>query len=393
MRSLLIFPIILIGFIGLNAQENIGRILKQIEENNTTLNAVRAETGAEKTGNKTGLMPRDPEVEFNYLWGNPSSIGDRTDFSVVQSFDFPTAYAYRSQIAELQNEQADLEYLAQRNELLHQARLLLSELTWLNALTAEYTSRVEHARQLNENYLRLLDAGETSILEVNKSGVTLLNISQQLENLQINRRQLLSEVEQLNGGKPVNFTDSTFTAPPLTNEFQQWYTKAEQKNPVLKRLKQQIELSHKQVQLNKALGLPKLHAGYMSEKVLGEHFRGITAGVSIPLWENKNRVDYARQQAEAAAMRDADFRFRFYAELENHYNKALALQASAADYEKMLQQLNNRPLLEKALDAGQISLSEYLLELSVYYEAVDNLLEMKRNAMMAYFSLYRYISE
>ena len=28
--------------------------------------------------------------EFNYLWGNPSAIGNHTDFNISQTFDIPT---------------------------------------------------------------------------------------------------------------------------------------------------------------------------------------------------------------------------------------------------------------------------------------------------------------
>jgi hypothetical protein len=38
-----------------------------------------------------------------------------------------------------------------------------------------------------------------------------------------------------------------------------------------------------------ALNLPKISAGYMSERVSTERFRGIT-GLSLPWWENKNTV-------------------------------------------------------------------------------------------------------
>ncbi|KAA6308963.1 hypothetical protein EZS27_039465 [termite gut metagenome] len=52
--------------------------------------------------------------------------------------------------------------------------------------------------------------------------------------------------------------------------------------------------------MNQAMGLPSFLAGYMSEKVVGEHFQDITLGISIPLWENKNRVKQAKAASIAA---------------------------------------------------------------------------------------------
>ena len=100
MRHIIIALIGIIAFSSnLFSQNNIDKILIEIEKNNTTLSALQKSTEAEKIGNRTGINIQNPEVEFNYLWGNPSVIGNRTDFSVKQTFDFPTAYKYKNQIS------------------------------------------------------------------------------------------------------------------------------------------------------------------------------------------------------------------------------------------------------------------------------------------------------
>ena len=81
---LLIFPF------GLFAQNDIKTILIEIEQNNTTLSAYKNLNEAQKLENNTNIFLENPEVGFNYLWGDPSAIGNRQDFSVSQSFDFPT---------------------------------------------------------------------------------------------------------------------------------------------------------------------------------------------------------------------------------------------------------------------------------------------------------------
>ncbi|KAA6308466.1 hypothetical protein EZS27_039873, partial [termite gut metagenome] len=73
------------------AQNNIETILASIEKNNITLKALREETEAQKLANKTGIFLANPEVEFNYLWGNPNVTGNRTDVSIRQTFDIPTS--------------------------------------------------------------------------------------------------------------------------------------------------------------------------------------------------------------------------------------------------------------------------------------------------------------
>lgn len=73
--------------------------MQQIERNNTTLEALRKQTEADKLQNKTGITLPDPEVSFDYLWGDPSSIGNRKDFGVTQSFDIATIAGSRRRVA------------------------------------------------------------------------------------------------------------------------------------------------------------------------------------------------------------------------------------------------------------------------------------------------------
>ena len=161
----------------------------------------------------------------------------------------------------------------------------------------------------------------------------------------------------------------------LPADFDQWYAKAEQNNPALLWLKQEIEVKMQQEKLNRALSLPKASAGYMSEKVVGEHFQGVTVGVSIPLWENKNTVKYAQAQTLALQSMEVDSKLQFYNQLKIQFEKAASLQQTALEYRKLIESSNNAVLLKKALDAGEIPLINYLTELTFANSAMDNLLK------------------
>lgn len=372
------------------AQHPIDSVLAAVERNNMTLAAIRKNTDAEKIGNKTGIYLSNPEVEFNYLWGNPSGIGNRTDFSVKQTFDFPMAYSYKSQISNLKNEQAELEYAKQRKEVLQQARLLCADLVYANAQRAEYNKRKEHAEKLAASYKAKFDAGEVSVLEINKARVNLLNISKELESIEIRRNTLLLELAALNGGIAIDFTELNFHVEPIDTDFEKWYVAAQQRNPVLQWLKQEIEIGQKQEKLTQAMSLPKATGGYMSEKVVGQQYQGITAGITIPLWENKNAVKYARAKADAMQSIEADAKLQFYNEMKMQHVKATGLAESVAGYRQNLAQFSNGELLQKSLDKGEISLGEYLFELSAYYESTDRMLEMEKELNLTVAELSKY---
>lgn len=373
------------------AQKSVDDILIQIEKNNTTLSAMRKSTDARKVGNKTGIYMQNPELEFNYLWGNPSAIGNRTDFSLRQSFDFPTAYRFKNQISDIKNEQAELEYHKQQKEILFHARNICIDLMYCNALKAEYSMRLNHAQNIAISYKLKFDAGDANILEFNKAQLNLLSLNNKINLLEIDCTTLLSELTLLNGGIAVEFSESEFQLLIIPLDFEQWYAQAEQNNPVLSWLKQEIEISKKQVSLNKALSLPKLQAGYMSETVVGQQFRGISVGLSIPLWENKNTVKYAKANTMALESVATDNKVQFYNQLKTLHSKAIRLQSNLTDYRSKLQSFNSSDLLKKALDKGEISLIDYIMELSVYYENLNQMLELEKELNKTVSELNRYL--
>lgn len=379
MKKLINSIIFLFVTLGATAQNEYNAVLQQIETNSTTLSALRKQTEAQQLGNRTGIYPANPEVEFNYLWGNPAIIGNRTDISVKQTFDFPTAYAHRGKIAGLQNENAELSYKVERLNLLLSAKRICIELIYNNALAKEYAARLQNATRIAEAYQSKLNAGETNALENNKAQLNLATVKNEVAQIETERAALLAELKTLNGGKEIDFPNDVYSTHILPANFEEWYAQAETKSPVLQYVSGQIEIERQQVKLNRAMWLPKFSAGYMSEKVVGQHFQGITAGISIPLWENINSVKQAKAQTQAAEYVLEDTKTQFFNRLQILHNKAAALQQNAQTARQSLSTYGNEPLLKKALDAGEISLLNYLLEIEFYYNMINKVLEAERD--------------
>jgi outer membrane protein TolC len=101
-------------------------------------------------------------------------------------------------------------------------------------------------------------------------------------------------------------------------------------------------------------------------------------GVSIPLWENKNKQKYAEAQVEASLLVLEDSKVQFYNRLRSLYLKASVMQQNIAQYRREIEASRNDLLLQKALDSGEISLLSYLLEIGYYYDALVKALENER---------------
>jgi outer membrane protein TolC len=365
-------------------------VLQQIEKNNNTLKTLRETAEAQKSGNKTGIYLDNPDIEFNYLWGKPGEIGARTDISVKQHFDIPTLTGMKSKIADAQNQLVAVQYKSDRMNILLEAKQYCIELIYYNALRNASEIRLQHAGILAASYQSRLENGDASRLEYNKAQLNLATVQGEIARIDVERSSLLSQLKRLNGGIDIAFDESQYDTVVLPANFDEWFAQAAQKYPVLEYARQQIAVNKKQVSLNKAMGLPTFSAGYMSEKVVGQHYQGITLGVSLPLWENKNRVKQAKAMVIAAESHEADIRRQFYDWLQIHFNSIAGLNLTAEKYRQALAAVNNADLLKKALDVGEISLLNYITELEIYYKTVDNLLATERDLHLRYAELQQW---
>ncbi len=378
MKILIVSILFVVSTLPSAAQSEVDAVLKEIEQNNSTLSALREQMEARKIGNRTEIFLHDPEVEFNYLWGYPSAIGSRTDVVVNQSFDFPTAYGHRRNIADLKNVNAELAYKSERINLLLSAKRTCIDLVYYNGLIKEFSQRLDNAHKIAETYKIRLDQGDANILEYNKARLNLASMQAELTSIEAERVLLQAELRRMNNGKDIEFPAYEFSYAALPTDFEEWYFEMESINSILQYVRGEVEIGKEQVKLSRALSLPKFATGYMSEKVVGEHFQGVMFGVSIPLWENKNKQKYAEAQVEASLLVLEDSKVQFYNRLRSLYLKASVMQQNIAQYRREIEASRNDLLLQKALDSGEISLLSYLLEIGYYYDALVKALENER---------------
>jgi outer membrane protein TolC len=294
-------------------------------------------------------------------------------------------------MADAKSMQAELEFLKQRNTVLLQARTLYTELIFSNIMAAVMKRRLDNAMNLALSYKTKFSLNECGIIEYNKAQLNLIATEKQNSLLELKRESLQAELNALNGGQPIPVTDTAYPAIIINPDFEQWYAQAEAKSPVLTWLKKEIEISRSQIKLNAASVLPKLTAGYMSEQVAGEQFQGITLGITIPLWENRNMVRYAKTYAVAAQSAEADQRLMFYNRLKTQHALVLAMMKQVEDYRTSMNLYSNAVLLKKSLDGGELSLIEYLNELILYYQNYEILLDAEKEMQLKNDELLQYV--
>ena len=374
------------------AQENAGTVLSQIEKNNTALQALRKRTEADQYGYKAERALDAPEVGFDYLWSSPADVGTRKDISVTQSIDVAALAGARGKLADSRTELSDIQYNIERQKILLEAKQLYIRIVYCNAVNAELSSRIARSEQIEAAYRDMQARGETDMIEVNKAHLAYLSQKNALSRNMVERESLLSELQGLNGGEPVEVNVSVIsTDEVLPADFGAWYAEASQQIPELAYMKKNVDVNAAEARAAKMANYPSLTAGYMAELVKGSNFRGLTLGLSIPIWSVRSKVRQANASCEAAKLEERDAVTKTYNSFKALYDRAKGLQEISAELSSSLAvSTEAMALTEHKLKAGDISLIDNIMELSLYYSLADEVLATSCDYALALAELYAW---
>lgn len=391
MKNNIISALIFAAFPFFAVASEMDAALDSIEKNNTALAAMRQENDAQRLQNMTGLNLPDPEVEFAYMWGQPATVRDKINVGVSQSFDFATLSGAKKRVALCQNDLVALQYKQSRLELIKEARTALINLIFINAVSNLDNEKLRAYKTLAAAQKKALDNGGTNVIGLNKINLELLGVENEVRLNEVERKALLLEIQRLNGGQILPFTLSEYPVVIMPTSFDEFYAMAEAQSPMLAYVRSEVELSRQMLSLAKSENLPAFSLGYVNELIKGDNHHGVSLGVSIPLWSNSGKVKAAKASLNASQARSEDAATQLYGNILTQYERTLMLRQTADEYARMVAALSNREYLKKALDAGQISIIDYINETNLYYEALEKALEAERDFQLAYAMLISYI--
>ncbi|MFC2118517.1 TolC family protein [Bacteroidota bacterium] len=381
--SLLVFLITVV-----NAQ-NTEEVLKIIASNNKEIIANQELFKSLVMEYKTGITPSDPRFEYGYYPGNTVAPGAKRTVGLTQSFDFPTSYKHMRKYSDKQVMIAESRLKLLNQDVLLEAKITIINLVYFMQYGLELERRKSMAKSLFESINKKFENGNASILDLNKAKTGLLNAN---NDLLLNNSEIKQNAEKLcnlNGGIEINISRAFYPEEKLPG-LQQTIDEALSKDPGFFVSKLENEAADQNIKLQKSLALPKLEIGYGSETVVDESFIGGKFGMSFPLWEKKNTVKYAKTYAGYTSSVIETYKIGFVSGIKQHFINAEALKNAYNDYNNLVLELKSEELLNKALDLGHISLIEYLLELSFYYNTVDTMMELEKKYYKALAELFKY---
>jgi outer membrane protein, heavy metal efflux system len=390
MKYKILIALILCSTANSFAQTSIDQLLKEIEKNNKSIRAEKQYWEAQKLSYKTGLTPDNPKAEIDYMRGRPEGAGNQQDIAVTQGFDFPTSYGKRKSLSNEQIGNVDNQLNAFRQEILLEAKLLCIEVVYRTKLQDQLKQRLNNADRLLTATNQQIERGETNILNVNKVKLLQVEINNQSDLNATRIKTLQHKLDELNGGTPLNTTGITLSPEIVLQPFEEIDSLIEANDPVVKSIKQEKEIASRQVSLTKSLTLPKLEGGYHRQAILGQTYEGFHFGMTIPLWENKNKVKTQQAKLAFSELAIQEHRTQHYFENKQLYEQYSHWKSTYNQYQSILTTANNEELLSKALEHGEINLIEYLMETRYFHDAINRSLEAERELQSSIARLLKF---
>jgi outer membrane protein TolC len=376
MKRKLIYTLILVLAVQSFAwTQEADSLIKLVLENNRTLKVAReaSQTAILRAG--TGNTPPDPEFEIGYLYGDPSQIGNKVNIVVKQQMDFPTAYAHRSKLREIRRTRAELEYLLIRQEVLAETRQIWIRQVHLNKLSRLLGQRLLQAKTIQSDVSEMMDAGEVGPLEYTQANLMVASIESEFEEVQSELENNRLALLEMTGRHEMEVRDTIFPEPvPILEDS----LLADYRLGPGAQLHQQDRYEkEKEKSLARSKHLPKLSAGYFSETIPTEAFRGFTVGISVPLWENARTIKTAQSALIQSEARMDKYLYEQERIIRQKLNKLTNLYGRVEKLEEALGSGNSLNILSSSMESGEISLSEYFYNSEFYFRSKQLLLRYK----------------
>jgi outer membrane protein TolC len=375
---------------GFSQDKNIAQLLNEIEQNNTELIGYQSFIESQKLENRSNNNLPDPQLSGYYLPYGDHATGDYTEYEISQSFEFPTVYAARSKWNASKSQQLEIAFAKRRQEVLMQAKGFLIELTFLQKQKTILTERRTQSKQVFDQIQALFEKEQVGILVVNKAKIAWIQEQFVVEQIESEIQIMRSKLKTLNGGNVLNSISAQSVLAIEIGTVENLWQEKLTNDPLLEELKANEAVSLQKIKLEKNKVLPNMALGYNYQGVRGSNYSGIYGGLSIPLWNSKNKVKSAEVNYDFQQSNTQVITTTLFTEFQETYNRYQLMLEKYMEYQTTMGSLNGQQLLLQAYMLGEYSFMEYYAELQFYRNASDNMLQMEKEVHLLQAQLLKH---
>ncbi|KAF0237652.1 MAG: outer membrane efflux [Prolixibacteraceae bacterium] len=372
--------IFIVGLVAIaieGAGQDLDSLLSSVEQKNLRIAAMQKFTDAEQAGLKTDIYPDNPLVTYKYLWGDNGAAGNLQEFEVVQPFRAPGYYTSKADIKKQQFLQVNLMAGMEKQEVLHNARSVYFDIVRLEQKKLLLKNLKTETGRLTEMMKAGFEAGEFSKPVYDKAQILNIKVQNDFQKTVSDIAVLREQLWQINGGSSLEKLVFQYPENWLLPQYDSLVSRVKAQNQALLMAAAGTGEAEARIRFEKKNTLPVFEAGYKSESVANQHLRGVHGGITLPLWQNSNRVKQARLKAEVSKAVYRQTENGLAAETATLYNNAQSLQNNMLQIKEVL---GNEEVISGALEllqAGQISFQEYLAEVQFLLDTKLSVIEME----------------
>jgi len=356
---------------------------KSIRANNTYLNKLNIEA-------KTGLTLNNPTISYSHLWDQNNKTGYGEEFEVFQSFDFPSSYAYKNTISNLEIEKTEDSRKLFSIDILLEAKMACIEIIYLKRKKEESKIRANYAMKLVNNIRTKLQNGYTTQFELDKALISEMIIQNEYMDISNLLQKKEDHLVELNGGQAIQLNIADYPEQPIPESLNTLFEHVESVDPLNKLIELEIKIAELNIKLTRIGSLPEFEVGYKLEKSTLDKFSGVILGMSVPLWQNKNKVSVSKINMDHMKSNIVQHENEHYFHLKSIYDDYISASERLSKFQGLWNKLNYLKNIEKALEEGEISTTEYFLELKTLYELKDNLLDIEKDYQLLLSQLNKF---
>jgi hypothetical protein len=355
--------------------QDISDVLQKIEKNNLELKAFDKRIARNTAQYRKRALPPDPEFEYAHLTADGV---EKTRFGFSQKFRFPFWYIAEAAYGDYYEETLRTQYEALRNEVLLRAKELCINIIYYNKMIEFYTGKTANTDSVASSLSESYEVGDARKLDMMKSKMYASRMSRKLDALRRQRQSLYEELQKLNGGRRIEFSSTEYPQDEIPDGLDDYLEKISKKDKRLDHLWQNYLLKDKENSLGQRSYVPEFSIGWEKELEPEYDFSGWHIGVSIPVFSYWYESEEADAAVDLAYWEYHRYREKILTEYKKSYNELKTIQSLISDYEETDFISEGFRLLEYSYELGEISSSEYFIELNYFNDYVDEYYDLQR---------------
>lgn len=363
-------------------------VISEILRDNPTLSALRSSQKAEFESYGADNTLNGPEAEFEYLRGADGQT--KWSFGVTQGFDWPGVYSARKKVNESRHSAFEYILKARSLDIAVEANSLLIQYHYASLRREALLELKSALIKINESLESGLEAGSVTIIDKMKAELEQNSVDRDIRLVDASLAAIKTNLIEL-AGREIDLTMiNPVITPELSDNAESYIQTAVESDPTLEAAIATSAVCRLEADVTRKSSLPSFSVGYRHEREEGVHFNGFAVSVALPSWGlNKRRL--AAASAITASLSEEDrIRVSLTARIRSEWNQAAALKRD-------LEASNDREfrnkyvkLLEEAYQAGELSVLDFVREVTYCREVAMNLIDLREQYAQLIASLNRY---